>query len=63
VEEQTLAKLKQMLGVDVEKVEQAEEGFVVYVTKGQAARAIGKGGCVARAAELVLGKKLTIKES
>lgn len=63
VEEETLQKLKQMLGVDIDRVEEEGEGLIVYVPKGQAAKAIGAGGCVARAVELVLGRKLTIKES
>lgn len=63
MEEETLQKLKQMLGVDIDRVEEQGEGLIVYVPNGQAAKAIGAGGCVARAVELVLGRKLTIKES
>ncbi|MBC7219028.1 MAG: transcription elongation factor NusA [Hadesarchaea archaeon] len=55
-------KLKTMLGVHVEKVEEQGEQLLVYVPKGQAARAIGSGGSVVRSAELVLNKKLAIKE-
>jgi transcription antitermination factor NusA-like protein len=57
-----LEKLKTMLGVRVERVEQQGEQLLVYVPKGQAAKAIGSGGSVVRSAELVLNKKLAIKE-
>jgi transcription antitermination factor NusA-like protein len=63
VEEETLQKLKQMLGVEIERVEEQGEELIVYVPKEQAARAIGSGGCVARSVELVLNRKLTVKES
>jgi len=63
VEAQTLEKLKQMLNVQIDKVEEQGEEVVVYVPKGQAARAIGAGGSVIRSAELILKRKLTIKES
>ena len=55
-------KLKLMLGVQVEKVEEQGEQLLVYVPKDQAAKAIGSGGSVVRSAELVLNKKLAIKE-
>ncbi|MGC8816510.1 MAG: transcription elongation factor NusA [Candidatus Hadarchaeum sp.] len=55
-------KLKTMLGVNIERIEEQGEQLVVYVPKGQAARAIGSGGSVVRSAELVLHKKLAIKE-
>ncbi|MDI6643275.1 MAG: KH domain-containing protein [Candidatus Hodarchaeaceae archaeon] len=63
MEAETVEKLKQMLGVPVEKVEKQEDGLVVYVPKSQVARAIGSGGSVIRSAELVLKTKLTVKES
>lgn len=63
VEEETLNKLKTMLSVPLERVEETEEGLVVYVKKDQIAKAIGSGGSVVRAAEMVLGKKLLIKET
>ncbi len=63
MEEETLQKLKQMLSVDIDRVEEEGEELTVYVPKGQAGKAIGTGGCVARAVELVLKRKLTIKES
>lgn len=63
MEAQTLKKLKQMLNVPIDKVEEKGEELVVYVPKGQVARAIGTGGSVIRSAELILKRKLTIKES
>ena len=63
MEAETVEKLRQMLGVPIEKIEKQEDGFIVYVSKAQVAKAIGSGGSVVRAAELVLNKKLTIKES
>lgn len=61
--ERTLEQLRQMLKVKIDKVEEHGEELVVYVPKDQVAKAIGAGGCVARAAELVVKRKLTIKES
>jgi transcription antitermination factor NusA-like protein len=58
-----LEKLKQMLNVPIDKVEEQGEELVVYVPKEQVARAIGSGGSVIRSAELILKRKLTIKES
>lgn len=58
-----LEKLKQMLSVPIDKVEEQGEELVVYVPKEQVARAIGSGGSVIRSAELILKRKLTIKES
>jgi len=55
-------KLSQMLGVRVEKIEEQGDQLLVYVPKGQVAKAIGSGGSVVRSAELVLNKKLAIKE-
>jgi len=63
VEAQMLEKLKQMLNVPIDKVEEQGEELVVYVPKEQVARAIGSGGSVIRSAELILKRKLTIKES
>ena len=63
MEERTLEQLKQMLKVKVDRVEDRGEELVVYVPKDQVAKAIGAGGCVARAAELVMKRKLTVKES
>lgn len=63
MEAQILEKLKQMLNVPIDKVEEQGEELVVYVPKEQVARAIGAGGSVIRSAELILKRKLTIKES
>ncbi len=63
MEEKTLGQLRQMLSVKIDRVEEQGEELVVYVPKDQVAKAIGAGGCVARAAELILKRKLTIKES
>jgi len=63
VEVQILEKLKQMLNVPIDKVEEQGEELVVYVPNEQVARAIGAGGSVIRSAELILKRKLTIKES
>lgn len=52
-----------MLKVKIDKIEEHGEELVVYVPKEQVAKAIGAGGCVAHAAELVVKRKLTIKES
>lgn len=60
---ETVEKLKQMLGVPIEKIEEQGEELIVYVPKVQIARAIGSGGSVIRSAELILKKKLTVKES
>jgi len=62
VEQGDIEKLKMMLGVQIEKVEEQGEELLVFVPKGQAAKAIGSGGSVVRSAELVLNKKLAIKE-
>ena len=56
-------KLKQMLNVPISKVEEQGDGLIVYVPKEQIARAIGAGGSVIRSAELILKRKITIKES
>lgn len=50
-----------MLKVQIDRVEEKEGELVVYVPNDQAAKAIGAGGSVVRAAELILGQKLTIK--
>ena len=63
MEAQTLERLKQMLNVQIDKLEEKGEEVIVYVPKVQIARAIGTGGSVVRSAELTLKRKLTIKES
>jgi transcription antitermination factor NusA-like protein len=61
VETQKLERLRRMLKVQIDRVEEKEGELVVYVPNDQAAKAIGAGGSVVRAAELILGQKLTIK--
>ncbi|MBA7655899.1 hypothetical protein ES703_63810 [subsurface metagenome] len=63
MEAQTIEKLKQMLNVPISKVEEQGEELVVYVPKEQIARAIGASGSVIRSVELILQRKITIKES
>jgi transcription antitermination factor NusA-like protein len=60
---ETIEKLKLMLGVPIEKVEEQGDEILVHVQKAQVAKAIGSNGSVVRSAELILKKKLTIKES
>jgi transcription antitermination factor NusA-like protein len=62
VDQGIVEKLKQMLCVQVEKIEEQGDQLLVYVPKSQVAKAIGSGGSVVRSAELVLNKKLAIKE-
>lgn len=57
-----MERLKLMLGVKIEKVEEQEDGLIIYVPKGQVAKAIGSGGSVIKSAELVLKRKLQVKE-
>ena len=52
-----------MLKVKIDRVEDLGEELVVYVPKDQVAKAIGAGGCVVHAVELVMKRKLTVKES
>jgi transcription antitermination factor NusA-like protein len=63
MDQQTIERLKTMLAVPIDGVEEQGEGLVVYIPKDKIAKAIGSSGSVVHAAELVLGKKLTIKES
>lgn len=60
---EAIEKLKQMLGVPINKIEDQGRELIVYVPKAQISRAIGSNGSVVRAAELVLNKKLAIRES
>ncbi|MDI6820035.1 MAG: hypothetical protein QMC89_03920 [Candidatus Hodarchaeaceae archaeon] len=63
MEEKTIELIKRMLNVKIDKIEEQGEQLVVYVPKEQVAKAIGAGGCVVRSVELVLKRKLDIKES
>ena len=62
MEQSIVDKLKVMLGVQIEKIEEVEDQVLVFVPRGQAAKAIGVGGSVIRSAEIILNKKLIIKE-
>jgi transcription antitermination factor NusA-like protein len=53
--------LERMLDVVVEKMEHADDKIVVYVNKEKIGRAIGPGGSVVRAAELIIGKSIEVK--
>jgi transcription antitermination factor NusA-like protein len=52
-----------MLSVPIDRVEEQGEELVIYVPKEHVAKAIGAGGSVVRSAELILKRKLTVKES
>jgi transcription antitermination factor NusA-like protein len=52
-----------MLKVKIDRVEDLGEELVIYVPKDQVAKAIGSGGAVVHAAELVMNRKLKVKES
>lgn len=63
MDEETLAKLKRMLDVDIDRVEEDGNKVIVFVPEGQAAKAIGSNGCVVRSVELVIDRELEVKES
>jgi hypothetical protein len=63
MDEQTLRKLKTMLAVPIDKIEEEGGSLIIYIPKNKVAKAIGSNGSVVRAAELVLNKRLMIKES
>lgn len=63
MDKENLEKLKRMLDVDIDRIEEDENKIIVYVPKGQAAKAIGSNGCVVRSVELVLDRELEVKES
>lgn len=54
-------RLKQMLRVEILKVEEEEGKIIVYVPKDQVKIAVGSGGSAVKAAELVLGKKIEVR--
>ncbi len=62
MEEETLEKLKSMLDVDIDRVEEEGDKVTVFVPEDQAAKAIGSGGSVVQSVEMVLDKELEIKE-
>lgn len=53
--------LERMLDVVIERLETADDKIVVYVGKDKVGRAIGPGGSVVRAAELIIGKPIEVK--
>jgi len=53
--------LERMLDVVVKKLEHADDKITVYVGKDKVGRAIGPGGSVVRAAELIVGKAIEVK--
>ncbi|MEM2878288.1 MAG: KH domain-containing protein [Candidatus Hadarchaeales archaeon] len=63
MDQETAEKLKLMLGVEITKIEEEGDQIIVYIPKSQIARAIGSGGSVVRAAELVVKRKILVKES
>lgn len=63
MEDEELERLKTMLDVDIDRVEEDGGKLTVYVPEGQAAKAIGSGGAVVRSVELAMDKELEIKEA
>ncbi len=63
MEDEELERLKTMLDVDIERVEEDDGKLTVFVPEGQAAKAIGSGGAVVRSVELSLDRELEIKEA
>ena len=63
MEEKELEKLKTMLDVEIDRVEEDGNKLTVFVPEGQAAKAIGSGGAVVRSVELALDRELEIKEA
>ncbi len=53
--------LERMLDVIIEKMEHVDDKITIYVGKDKIGRAIGPGGSVVRAAELVIGKSIEVK--
>lgn len=53
--------IEKMLDVIIEKLEHVEDKIIVYVNKDKVGRAIGPGGSVVRAAELIIGKSIEVK--
>lgn len=63
MEDDELEKLKTMLDVEIDRVEEDGNKVTVYVPEGQAAKAIGSGGAVVRSVEMALDRELEIKET
>jgi len=54
-------KLERMLNVRVLRIEEGDNGIMVYVPEDQVRIAVGSGGSAVRAAELVIGKHIEVK--
>lgn len=63
MEDDELEKLKTMLDVEIDRIEEDGNKVTVYVPEGQAAKAIGSGGAVVRSVEMALDRELEIKET
>jgi transcription antitermination factor NusA-like protein len=63
VQQEIVERLKTMLGVEISRIEEDGEQLVVFTPKSQIAKAIGSSGSVVRAAELVLKRKIVLKET
>ncbi|KXB06140.1 hypothetical protein AKJ53_01170 [candidate division MSBL1 archaeon SCGC-AAA382F02] len=63
MEEEQKDKIKSMLDVEIDRIEEDGNKVTIFVPEGQAAKAIGSGGAVVRSVELVLDKELEIKET
>ncbi len=57
----TLERLRKMLNVEILEVEYQGDTIVVYVPEDQVRIAVGTGGAVVKAAELVLGRKIEVR--
>ena len=63
MEDEELEKLKSMLDVDIDRIEEDGDKVTVFVPESQVAKAIGSGGAVVRSVELALDKELEVKEA
>lgn len=63
MDEEDRERIRTMLDVEIDRIEEEGDKVTVYVPEGQAAKAIGSGGAVVRSVELALEKELEIKES
>lgn len=63
MEDEERERLKNMLDVDIDRIEEDGDEVTVYVPEGQAAKAIGSGGSVIRSVEMVLDRELEVKET
>lgn len=63
MEDEEREKLRNMLDVEIDRIEEEGNKLIVFVPKGQVAKAIGSGGAVVRSVELALDRELEIKET